>query len=144
MYLATKTGCRRLSHRKENRVNHDVLGKILILSPCFGLRMSSPISVRSSRLSTASTLYFLSMEDITTFSSSKANFWPANKIYVTTWIRIDLGEGNALQEVSKLTADCKMSNRMVIHEAGKKLTGRTCGLIEVISRRLPGRSWENH
>ena len=67
-------GCRRLSRRKQSRVNHDVLGKILILSPCFGLRMSSPINVRSSLLSTASTLYFLNKEDITTFSSSKANF----------------------------------------------------------------------
>jgi len=144
MYLVTKTGCRRLSHRKQNRLNHDVLGKILILSPCFGLRMSSPIKVRFSRLSTASTLYFLSKEDITTFSSSKANFWPENKRNITTWIRIDSGEGSALRKVSKLTADCKMLNRKMIHKPGEKLTGTACCLIEVISRRLPGRSWENH
>lgn len=49
---------------------------ILILKPSFGRRMSSPNKVKSSRLSTASTLYFLSTLDIIAFSSSIANFCP--------------------------------------------------------------------
>lgn len=75
---------------KLKKENHGVLGKILILKPCFGLRMSSPRSVRSSLLSTASTRYFLRIEAITAFSSSKANFWPEERRNVTTYFRFSM------------------------------------------------------
>jgi hypothetical protein len=56
-------------------------GDILILSPSFGLSVSSKSNGISSLVSSDWILSFLNIELSTTFSSSIANFWPVNKHY---------------------------------------------------------------
>lgn len=56
-------------------------GDILILSPSFGLSISSRSNGISSLVSSDWSLSFLNTELSTTFSSSIANFWPVNKHY---------------------------------------------------------------
>lgn len=63
---------------------------IFTANPSFGRRMSSPSSVKSSLRSTASILNFLNTDEIITFSSSIANFWPmqflkVNLYELVTW-----------------------------------------------------------